>query len=299
MLYSFINKLYGSYPVLKQRSEEIKINSTTLNISYLDSPEIVVFDPSEYGYRDRVIIQSLIKNIASTKTLNGFLTGKKEYNIRIILIDKAESLSTDAQAALRRTMEIHSETIRVFMISTEISRLIDPIRSRCILVRMRSFTKEELVQIGMDILNKEGLKFDVSLIEDLANNSHGDSKKFINTLEMVYNYHKENGKKNKVDVNQYKLDWEVKIDNIVKLTKSISTDNFLKIRSELYDLYTSCIEPTTLFTELFNELKPKEFKKIVKFSELALEYETRLLQGTKPIFHLEAFIANVMLLYSS
>ncbi len=56
--------------------------------------------------------------------------------IAVVIINEADSLSRDAQAALRRTMEKYMSNLRIILCANSTSRLIAPIKSRCLLMRV-------------------------------------------------------------------------------------------------------------------------------------------------------------------
>lgn len=62
----------------------------------------------------------------------------------MVVINEADSLSRDAQAALRRTMEKYMTNLRIILCANSTSRLIAPIKSRCLLVRVAAPTTEEV-----------------------------------------------------------------------------------------------------------------------------------------------------------
>lgn len=62
----------------------------------------------------------------------------------VVIINEADSLSRDAQAALRRTMEKYMSNMRIILCANSTSRLIAPIKSRCLLMRVAAPNPEEV-----------------------------------------------------------------------------------------------------------------------------------------------------------
>lgn len=62
----------------------------------------------------------------------------------VVVINEADTLSRDAQAALRRTMEKYMSNLRIMLCANSTSRLIAPIKSRCLLVRVAAPSTEEV-----------------------------------------------------------------------------------------------------------------------------------------------------------
>lgn len=62
----------------------------------------------------------------------------------VVVINEADSLTRDAQAALRRTMEKYMSNMRIILCANSTSKLIAPIKSRCLLVRVPAPTEEQV-----------------------------------------------------------------------------------------------------------------------------------------------------------
>lgn len=77
----------------------------------------------------------------------------------MVIINEADSLSRDAQAALRRTMEKYMSNMRIILCANSTSRLIAPIKSRCLLIRVAAPSAEEvfLIFIGRFALDSPSL----------------------------------------------------------------------------------------------------------------------------------------------
>lgn len=71
----------------------------------------------------------------------------------VVIINEADTLSRDAQAALRRTMEKYMSNMRIILCANSTSKLIAPIKSRCLLIRVAAPTTEEVRMIIGDELN--------------------------------------------------------------------------------------------------------------------------------------------------
>lgn len=299
MVYCLIEHLYGKYPDLKQKTIEMDLGSTKLSVNYLESEEVIELCPSDYGIRDRYVSQHLIKEMAQTRPILSML-GSKRRSIKILIIDQAENLSRDAQAALRRTMEVYSSHLKVIMVCTEISKLIDPIRSRCLMIRMRGFEVEETKLIMDNILQKENRMSDASLIEDIAEKSEGNLKKDLCLLEiMCFNSNNDEGKRFKPNASALKLEWETKIDQMAdKIKNNPKIENLSILRKELYELLNSCIPPNIILLELTRRFSSCPLQLMREIVSTALIFDERLRIGTKALYHIEAFIATTMCIFS-
>lgn len=295
MVYALLSNLFGETPKLKEKTSEIKAGATTMTVRYLESDEVVEICPSSYGSRDRVVVQSIIKELAESKPILSMF-GNKKHALRVIIIESAEDLSRDAQAALRRTIEMYSKNFRIFMICSEMSKIMEPIKSRCLIIRIRGFRDEEIKQIGRNILEKEGTRVPDGIIDEIVDNSHGNGKRAICLLEFyLIDQDERENKRKKSDMKGFRLDWEEKLDNIAKFIGSQPSPNtFLTIRKEFYDVLNLGISADTILLYLFRRAAAYGVLACKVAVEAALKYGERLQLGNKPLYHLEAFMAELI-----
>lgn len=102
-----------------------------------------------------------------------------------------------------------------------------------------------------------------------------------------------------MDIHPRRADWENFIDFVGKLImEEQSPDRLLIVRSKLYELLTNCIPPTIILKSLVAALMRRVDDDIkIEIAEWAAYYDHRMALGTKPIFHLEAFVAKFMSIY--
>jgi replication factor C subunit 3/5 len=119
--------------------------------------QYTVADPdSDVGMYDRVVIQDILKEIAQTQQVD--LNAKQRFkgklnmvgevywiaDLPVVIINEADALTRDAQAALRRTMEKYMTNMRLILCASSTSKIIAPIRSRCLLVRVAAPDQPEV-----------------------------------------------------------------------------------------------------------------------------------------------------------
>lgn len=120
-------------------------------------------------------IRVKVKDFARTIPIAG--------GFKIIYLDEADSLTRDAQHALRRIMESFSSSCRFVLACNFSSRIITPIQSRCATFRFTPLKKDEVIGYLQKIANNEVLDYDADSLEALYDVSAGDLRKATNLMQ--------------------------------------------------------------------------------------------------------------------
>ncbi|KAK5131408.1 Subunit of heteropentameric Replication factor C (RF-C) [Meristemomyces frigidus] len=102
---------------------------------------------------------------------------------KIIVLDEADSMTQDAQSALRRTMETYSKITRFCLICNYVTRIIDPLASRCSKFRFKSLDEGNAGRRLEDIAKLENVKLEPGVVDTLLRCSDGDLRKAITFLQ--------------------------------------------------------------------------------------------------------------------
>lgn len=306
-IYCTLNEIFGS------QVEKLKIDVKTfvtssnrkLEFNVLSSPYHLEITPSDMGNNDRVVIQDLLKDVASTEQVDfsNQSSSKTKHRFKIVIINEADSLSRDAQAALRRTMEKYSSNIRLILVCNTISNIISPIKSRTLLVRIPSPSIENINSILNNISQKESIKFSSTNEQELTNlfnhisiESNRNLRRALLSFETICMQNETINLKS-TNLSLINLDWEIIIKNLsiqIKNNRNVAT--LAKIRVVLYELLSHCIPARTILKTLLMDLID-QFNNdsiIQELVELASIFNERLSLGSKSIFHLEGFVAKSM-----
>ena len=129
-------------------------------------------------------------------SLGNKIPGYPSPPFKIIILDEADNMTDDAQNALRRTMETFSHVTRFILICNYITKLIEPINSRCTKFRFQTISGNVIKKQLMDITQKENFSLNSKIISNIVSISKGDMRYAIMLLQMALELYGEN-----IDVN--------------------------------------------------------------------------------------------------
>ena len=102
---------------------------------------------------------------------------------KVIILDEADSMTQDAQSALRRTMETYSRLTRFCLVCNYVSRIIDPLASRCSKFRFKSLDSVNASNRLQEIAANEGVQVEPGAVDALIRCSEGDLRRAITYLQ--------------------------------------------------------------------------------------------------------------------
>ncbi|KAI0125928.1 P-loop containing nucleoside triphosphate hydrolase protein [Xylariales sp. AK1849] len=132
------------------------------------------------------IVREKVKDFARMQLTNPPPGYKAKYPVppfKIIILDEADSMTQDAQSALRRTMETYSKITRFCLICNYVTRIIDPLASRCSKFRFKSLDQGNAKRRLEEIAQKEGVVLEDGAVDALIKCSEGDLRKAITFLQ--------------------------------------------------------------------------------------------------------------------
>src|ERR1700735_3602894 len=107
--------------------------------------------------------------------------------ILVVVINEADNLTREAQSALRRTMEKYSPNLRLILVANSSTKILAPIRSRCLLVRVAAPHLDDMVSVLQNVANKENLeRVAPGVLEKIAGESKRNLRRALLMLEAVY-----------------------------------------------------------------------------------------------------------------
>ena len=155
----------------------------------LYGPEMIktrVLELNASDERGISIVREKVKDFARMQLSNPPPHYKDKYPCppyKIIILDEADSMTQDAQSALRRTMETYSKITRFCLICNYVTRIIDPLASRCSKFRFKTLDQGNAKKRLEDIAENEGVTLESWAVETLIKCSEGDLRKAITFLQ--------------------------------------------------------------------------------------------------------------------
>jgi replication factor C small subunit len=120
-------------------------------------------------------VRNKVKNFASGAGFKGF---------KIIILDEFDYMTPNAQAILRNLMETFSRHTRFILTCNYHEKIIEPILSRCQTFAVNPPSKKEVAVHVTEILNKEGIRYDVKDVADIISSFYPDIRRVMNTCQL-------------------------------------------------------------------------------------------------------------------
>lgn len=214
--------------------------------------------------------------------------GMADAPFKLIILDEADEMTNDAQTALRRIIEDTAQYCRFILIANNISKIIEPIQSRCATFKFTTIPEEDVIDRLGEIAKKEKIKFDKKGLKAICEYSEGDMRHAINLLQATASIG---------DI----TDEHVKAS--AGLTKTSDVDAVLKMAldGKIYDAREKMIELIKVYgmseSDFLKYLNSAVFKskhkKLSQILESIAKYDYRILVGANPEIQLSALLAEL------
>ena len=159
--------------------------------------------------------------------VQGFASSASFKPIKIVILDEADFLTIQAQASLRNIIETYSRTTRFILTCNYLERIIDPLQSRCQVLKITPPSKKEVAQHVSVILDTEYIEYNVEDLVSIVNKHYPDVRKILNTCQV-------NNVEGTLKIDKTVLTGGYK-DALLKELKSPSKPSFKNIRQILTD----------------------------------------------------------------
>tara|TARA_R110000772_G_scaffold238490_1_gene350473 strand:+ start:547 stop:1470 length:924 start_codon:yes stop_codon:yes gene_type:complete len=116
--------------------------------------------------------------------VTGFASTASFKSLKVVILDEADFLTINAQASLRNVIETFSRTTRFILTCNYIERIIDPIQSRCQVLKIIPPSKKEIAQHLDGVLTQESVKYELGDLANIINQFYPDLRKMLNTIQL-------------------------------------------------------------------------------------------------------------------
>ena len=116
--------------------------------------------------------------------VQGFASTASFKPLKVIILDEADFITIQGQAALRNVIETYSISTRFILTCNFIERIIDPLQSRCQVLKIVPPSKGEVAKHVVSVLEKENTTYDLESIKTVVNQFYPDLRKILNTCQL-------------------------------------------------------------------------------------------------------------------
>lgn len=231
------------------------------------------------------VVRETVKTFARVRSIG-------EVPFKIMILDESDNMTTDAQQALRRTMERYTETCRFILIANYSGKVIEPIQSRCAPFRFSFLPREEHDKYLKHIAENEGLKLLKDGLDAIFEVCSGDLRKAINTLQAAASLEKPVDEKV-----VYSIAGRAHPADVQKMIEVAMNGNFLEARKQLRDMIQKYGVAGSdiirqIHSEIFRTEIPEPWK--IKLADVVGEIDYRLVEGADEEVQLSALLARLV-----
>jgi len=161
--------------------------------------------------------------------------------LKVVILDESDFLTIQAQASLRNIIETFSRTTRFILTCNYVERIIDPLQSRCQVLKIVPPTKKEVAVHIAGICEKEGIEYQPTAIGQIVNQFYPDLRKMLNTIQT-------SSRTGKLELDEKLLVSSSYISAVIDELRYTSSKSFTNIRQIIADANVDD------FDELFKSL---------------------------------------------
>lgn len=207
---------------------------------------------------------------------------------RIIILDEADEMTAEAQTALRRIIEDSSKTTRFMIICNYLSKIIEPIQSRCVVFHFTRLARQDVIDYLKTICEKEGVQYEERALSQIYDSTLGDLRHSINVLQAAAGM----GTVSVANVTaSIGLSGKAKVGEIIRLALA---GKFNDARIKLMELTSVYGMSEADFLKYANqESYDMKLDNLDEFAALMAEYDYRMAIGAHPEIQLSALLAQL------
>eukprot|EP00616_Rhizochromulina_sp_CCMP1243_P016666 CAMPEP_0118989104 /NCGR_PEP_ID=MMETSP1173-20130426/47361_1 /TAXON_ID=1034831 /ORGANISM="Rhizochromulina marina cf, Strain CCMP1243" /LENGTH=343 /DNA_ID=CAMNT_0006940069 /DNA_START=5 /DNA_END=1036 /DNA_ORIENTATION=+ len=199
------------------------------------------------------VVRDKIKNFAQGAVGLATTPGYPCPPFKIIILDEADSMTRDAQAALRRTIENYSKVTRFCLICNYVSRIIEPLASRCAKFRYKPLSNECMIARLRYIAGEEKIEVPDEVLDKILAVANGDMRKAVTTLQSVFTLFGTSGSVTAAAVEE--VAGIVSEEVMQKLWAAIRSNAFDNLQAVLSDVFLEGYSASTIMDHLLEDIR--------------------------------------------
>jgi len=209
---------------------------------------------------------------------------------KIVILDEADSMTSGAQQALRRTMELYSKTTRFALACNQSDKIIEAIQSRCAVLRYTKLTDAQVLERLLEICDKEKVVKTEDGLEAIVFTAQGDMRQAINNLQSTHAGFGFVSPENVFKVCDEPHPLLVK----EMLTHCISSniEEAYKIMSHLWNMGYSAVDIITNIFRVCKNLEMAEYLKLEFIKEIGYTH-MRIVEGVSTLLQMTGLLARL------
>lgn len=246
------------------------------------------------------VVRDKVKSFANQAVSSKKPDGTALPPFKIVILDEADSMTKHAQAALRRTMEKQTKTTRFCLICNYVTRIIEPITSRCAKFRFKPLSIET-IQDRLNLISKsEEIRISSEAIDTLIKASEGDMRKAITFLQSAHRL-KSDEEEDISPTDIIEMAGLIPDDFMASLVDTFSSGSFDKLDKKIREIMANGYSGSQLLSQLHDVLvldeNLKDDKKSVIMEKLSV-VDKCLCDGADEYLQVMSAVAVVMEQYN-
>lgn len=246
-----------------------------------NSKHHIIINPTGTNF-DRYIVHEIIKKYASTETIEFAQNPNSKF--RTILITHLDKLSHSAQTSLRRMIEVNASTCRFITWCDNLSNVIDPLKSRCVCIRVPRPSKSDLFAYLVYITVNKKVDLSIKQLIDITDYSKCNIRTALWCLHFnMLGY-------------DYKTNYDIAIDKVIEYIIKCDLKKIDEIRDIFFNLMITNYKGIDILMDITTKLVNKKLTETCKINIIikSAEIEYNMLRGRRDIIHFDTFVTQIM-----
>lgn len=289
MVNIFLKMIYGD-TIEKLYTKSYNIagsGNKTKKETVQNSDHHIIINPTGTNF-DRYLVHEIVKSYAETETFE--LTQNPNSKFKTIQISNLDKLSHSAQTSLRRMIEVNARICRFIMWCDNLSNVIDPLKSRCVCIRVPRPTEEELFSYLTYVAMKKNKEFAIKHVKlndiaDIIKKSQCNSKTSLGYLQSyIFGY-------------DYHTNFDFAIENLTNIILECDIKKIEETRDIFFNIWITYYDGITIIRHVLNKILDNDKLNDECKSNIIIrtsEIEYNMLRGRRGIIHFDAFVVSVM-----